>query len=114
MLLIAGRTDVEKLIAGDVDGKPFTQIVVGTSSTAVAETDTALTGAFAKDITTVNYFTDGHVQFNTLLESADAAMTIQEVGLLNSDGVLCYRKVVPAISKVVGVTLAVQYKIKVQ
>ena len=114
MLLILGRTDVEKLIAGNVDGKPFTQIVVGTSNTPVSESDSAITAPFAKDITTVDYFTDGHVQFNTLLEAGDPAMSIQEVGLLNSDGVLCYRKVVPTQNKIDGVTLAIQYKIKVQ
>ncbi|MDI3320001.1 hypothetical protein [Pinibacter soli] len=114
MLLAAGRTNVEKLLAGDAAGKKITKIVVGTSNTAVSEGDTTISGAVAKDIETVDYFSDGHVQFNATLVAGDPSMVIQEIGLYNQDGTLCHRKVVPSINKVSGTTYALSYKIKVQ
>lgn len=114
MILATGRTNAEKLLSGNTDGKKFTKIVVGTSNTPVSDTDTTITGAVAKNISTVDYFDDGHVQFNATLESSDPAMTIQEIGLLNDANVLCYRKVIPSINKVSGTTYAISYKIKVQ
>lgn len=114
MLLQAGSTDVQKLMAGDADGKKFAKIVVGTSDTPVSDTDSALTNPVIKDIESVNYFDDGHVQFNATLASGDPAMTVAEMGLMNDSGVLVYRKVVTPVNKVAGVTYSLQYKIKVQ
>lgn len=114
MVLAAGRINVEKLLSGDIAGKKFTKIVVGTSGTPPADTDTTITNPVTKDIITVDYLPGGFVQFNTTLDAGDPAMVIQEIGLLNVDGVLCYRKVVPAINKIAGTTYAISYKIKVQ
>jgi hypothetical protein len=114
MILAQGRTDVEKLIAGDAAGKKFTQIVVGTSDAPVSDTDTAITSPVAKNITTVDYFATGHVQFNATLEAGDPAMVIREIGLLNEAGALMYRKVIPGVTKIAGTTYALSYKIKVQ
>ncbi len=114
MLLTAGSIDVQKLMAGDAEGKQFTHIVVGTSDTPVSEADTSITNAFAKAIETVNYFEDGHVQFNATLTACDPAMLIKEVGLTDEDGVLLYRKVITQVNKIAGATYSIQYKIKVQ
>ena len=114
MLLTAGSIDIQKLIAGDAAGKKFAKIVVGTSDTPVTVADSALTNAFAKPIESVNYFTDGHIQFVITLQAADPAMVIKEVGLLDDNGVLLYRKVIPAQNKVAGATYVIDYKIKVQ
>lgn len=101
-------------MSGDAAGKPFSHIVVGTSSTPVSDSDTALAGAVAKPIINVAYNPDGHVEFTALLDGSDPAMTIQEMGLLNSAGTLCYRKIVPTINKASGASYSIQYKIKVQ
>jgi hypothetical protein len=114
MVLTAGITNAEKLLSGDAAGKKFTQIAVGTSDTPADPADNAITGAVVKDITTVDYFAGGQVQFNAVLDAGDPAMVIKEIGLINQDGTLCYRKVIPSINKVAGTTYALAYKIKVQ
>ena len=113
MVLAAGKLNVEKLMTGDAAGKKFVSIVVGTSNTPVTEADTTITGALVKAVVSVNYLT-GFVQFNATLDAGDPSMVIQEIGLLNDDGVLMYRKVIPAVNKVAGTTYALAYKIKVQ
>ena len=114
MILAAGRTNVEKLLSGDAAGKKFVSIAVGTSDTAVSDTDTTITNAVVKAISTVDYLSDGYVQFNTTLEANDPAMVINEIGLINDAGTLCYRKVIASMNKVLGTTYAISYKIKVQ
>lgn len=114
MLLTAGSTDVQKLLAGDAAANKVANIVVGTSNAAVTLADSAITGAVSKPVETIDYFSDGHVQFNATLISSDPAMVIQEVGLTDSNGVLLYRKTIPAVNKVAGATYALQYKILVQ
>lgn len=114
MLLTAGSLDVQKLLAGDAAAKKVANIVVGTSNTPVTLADTTITGAVVKPVETVDYFSDGHVQFNATLISSDPAMVIQEIGLTDSNGVLLYRKVIPPVNKEVDATYALQYKIQVQ
>jgi hypothetical protein len=114
MVLAAGRTDVGKLIGGDAAGTKYAKIVVGTSDTPVSDTDSTLTGAVAKDITSVTYEANGDVILHATLASGDPAMVIKEMGILNDDDVLCHRKVIPATNKVAGTTYALTYKIKVR
>jgi hypothetical protein len=113
MILTAGKTNVEKLLGGDADGKKIVKIGVGTSDTPVSTTDGALTGAVIKDITNVTYLANNVVQFETLLEAGDTAMTIKEIGLYNEDDVLVHRKVITPKAKVAGVQYAVTYRAKV-
>jgi flavin-binding protein dodecin len=113
MILTAGQTNVEKLLSGDAAGKKFISISVGTNGTPEASTDNAITNGVIKAIATIDYL-DGYVQFNTTLDAGDPAMQIQEIGLFNQDGILCYRKVVPPVNKIAGTTYALSYKIKVQ
>jgi hypothetical protein len=113
MILTAGITNAEQLLAGNPAGKKFVSIQVGTSGTPETPADTTITGAVTKAIATVDYLT-GYVQFNATLDAGDPAMTIQEIGLLNDAGTLCYRKVIPPVNKIAGTTYALSYKIKVQ
>lgn len=113
MVLNNGLINARRLLAGHADGKPVTKIVVGTSATPVEATDTTITAPVEKNVVTVDYL-DGFVQFNTLLAGSDPAMVIREIGLLNSDGVLLHRKVIPDTNKVAGVQYSITYKIKVQ
>lgn len=114
MLLNAGILNAMQLLAGDASGKKFSKIVVGTSNAPVTGTETTLTGQLAKDIQSWNNLGNGFLIFNSTLDSGDPAMVIQEMGLLNDAGVLCYRVVISPVSKVVGVTFSINYKIRVQ
>lgn len=114
MVLNAGITNVINLLRGNSSGKKFTKIVVGTGNAVVTGNESALTGQLAKDISTVDDLGGGFVQFNSELTAADPAMLISEMGILNEDGVLCYRQVITAQNKVAGVTYSLSYKIRVQ
>jgi hypothetical protein len=107
-----GVTIIEKLMSGDAAGKHFTQIALGTNGSPVTGSETALTGQVAKNILSVNYLPGGHIQFNAQIDAADATMTIREMGLLNADGVLCYRQVITAVTTVSGIVYSLGYKIK--
>jgi hypothetical protein len=114
MVLNAGIVNIMDLLAGDAGGKQFTQIVVGTSNAPVTGTETALTGQIAKNIASWNNLGNGFIIFNSTLDAGDPAMVIQEMGLLNQSGVLCYRVVISPVSKVLGVTFSINYKIRIQ
>lgn len=114
MILNTGKLNVEQLLGGNASGKKITKIGVGTSGTAVASTDTALTGAVKKTVTGTNYLTGNIVQYSATLESGDPAMTIQEVGLYNEDDVLVHRKVITPRVKSAGVSYVINFNLKVQ
>jgi hypothetical protein len=114
MVLTNGKTDVEKLLGGDVAGLKVEKIGVGTSDTAVTAGDTALAGAVIKDVEDVNYLGGNVVEFRTTLDAGDPAMTIQEVGLLDVNNVLLFRKLVSPRIKSAGVSASVYYRVKVQ
>lgn len=114
MILNAGIQNTIDLLRGNVDGKKVAKIAVGTSNSPVTGTETALTGQVAKDVLSTNLISGGYVQFNSELSAGDPAMVIQEMGLLNDDGVLIYRQVIAPQNKVAGVTYSINYKIRVQ
>ena len=114
MILTNGNLNVRDLLAGNSSGKKITHVVVGTSDAPVTGGETALTGQLSKAVTTVDILPGGEVKFNATLSSADPAMLIKEIGLLNQDGVLVHRKVITPKQKVSGVTYALYYKLKVQ
>jgi hypothetical protein len=114
MILTAGKTNVEKLIAGDAAGKRVYKIGVGTSNTPVSPGDTALTGAVIKDVDTYSLLSGNILQLTATLAAGDPAMTIREVGLYNEDDVLVHRKVIPDKTKTAGVSYVINYKIPVQ
>lgn len=114
MVLTAGIENVMALLDGNVAGKKFAQICVGTSSAPVTGVETVLENQVAKAIQTFNNLGNGFIQFNTQLDAGDPAMVINEAGILNDAGVLCYRQVITPQNKVAGATYSISYKIKIQ
>lgn len=113
MLLNAGQSNIEQLIGGNASGTPLVNIVVGTGTNAPAVTDTTITNPVIKAITSVDYSVPGYISFFTQLTASDPAMTVSEVGLMNSANVLMYRTLVTPVTKAAGGVLTIQYRIKV-
>lgn len=114
MVLTAGILNVMQLLAGDASGKKFAQIAVGTSNAPITGAETVLQNQVSKAIQTWNNLGGGFIQFNTQLDAADPEMVIQEIGIYDDAGTLCYRQVVTPKNKVAGVTYSISYKIKIQ
>lgn len=114
MLLTAGNLNVQQLLAGNASGKKISKISIGTNATPPDPADTAITAPVTKSVSAVNYLPGGIVEFQATIEAGDPAMTINEVGLLNDDNVLCHRKVITPKVKVDGVTYIVAYQVKVK
>lgn len=107
LVVNTGRTNLVKLMGGDIAGEVVDTIGVGTSNTAATVSDTALTGAFTKALNTggtSNIYTTNTVTFGYQIDTTEAnGMTIWEFGLLNTSGVLIARKVLSAsIAKTVS------------
>ena len=82
------------MFAGDVTGRPIKSIAFGTSGTAPVVTDTAITGAYTKDVEGFSYPDMGQIQTNWELgTNENNGMAIMEFGLLSADGTLLCRKV---------------------
>lgn len=114
LVVTLGKTNITKLLGGDAAGKKISKIAIGTSNTAPAITDTALTGMFSKDIAGVTYPDGNSVLFSWTLETTEGnGITIREFGLLNDSGVLCARKVRTDIVKTSAVKLVGSWKISI-
>ncbi len=114
LVVLNGKGNAAKLMGGGAAGKKIEKVAVGTSNIPPVDGDTALTGAFVKAITSVSYPEDNSVQFNFTIEDTEAnGMTIREFGLLNTDNVLCARKVRADIVKTSGIRLVGTWKITV-
>jgi hypothetical protein len=112
MWLNGGKLNVANLLKGDPAGVQITDIAVGTSNTAVTPSDTAITGQVAKPITSAVFNpVTNKLTFSATLAGGDPAMTIQEMGLLNSNGDLVHRIVVSPKVKVAGLTYALTYEV---
>lgn len=100
LVVTTGKTNMVKLLGGDAAGEVVDTIGVGTSNTAAAVGDTALTGAFTKALNTggtSNVYGANSVRFGYEIETTEAnGMTIWEFGLLNTSGILIARKVLSA------------------
>jgi hypothetical protein len=109
-----GKLNVCKLLGGDAAGHSLTKISVGTNGTAPALTNTAITGAFTKDIDSVAYSGNDIVRFVYTIATTEAnGITIQEAGLLNSAGVLFARKQRTPIVKTSAIALQGTWEIKI-
>ena len=114
MILSAGKTNVQQLLAGNVSGKKYFKLGVGTSSAPASPGDTALTGAVIKPIVTYSYLPGFILQLTATLAAGDPAMTIREIGVYNEDDVLIHRKVITDKIKTAGVSYVINYKIPIQ
>ena len=114
MILNAGILDVRNLLRGNSAGKKVSAIAVGTSAADVIGTETSLTGQIAKAVSSASLLDGGYLLFTSVLEGTDPAMVIKEIGLVSDDGTLLYRQVINPITKVLGVSYSLNYKIKVQ
>lgn len=116
-----GKLNVAKLLGGDAAGKKIDTVGVGTSATAAAVTDTTLTGSFTRAVngntaySAITYPANGQVQFAFTIQTSEAnGMTINEFGLLNTNGDLCARKVLStSISKTSAFAIEGEWIIKV-
>lgn len=80
--------------------KEITKGQSGTSNTAPAGTDVAITAPLTKNITATSHPTPTSVRFDWTITTAEQnGVTIQEYGLTNPDGVLYARIVKPPIVK---------------
>lgn len=96
------------LLGGDVTNRPITQWGVGTSGTAPAAGNTALTGAFLKNTDVTDYPATNQVRFAFSLATTEAnGMAIMEFGLFTTGSVLYARRVrSSALNKAVDITLS--------
>jgi hypothetical protein len=82
-----------RLIAGDVSDRNITKISFGTNGTAPTVDDTAIAGAFTKNVAGYEYPNMGQVQINwNLLTTEDNGQAIFEFGLICADDTLFSRR----------------------
>lgn len=94
LIVNRGRTNVSRLVGGDVTGLSVTKIGFGTNGTAAAPGNTALVAPYVKNLDGKTYPDDYSVLFNFSLGANEAnGLQIQEFGLLTSSGLLHARKV---------------------
>lgn len=83
-----------RLLGGDVANRSVTQFAVGTSGTAPAGGNTAITNAYTKAVDGVTYPATNKVRFAFSLDTTEAnGKAILEFGLLTAASVLYARKV---------------------
>ncbi|HJU45745.1 MAG TPA: hypothetical protein VJ647_03130 [Chitinophagaceae bacterium] len=94
LVVTLGHQNMARLIGGHASGKKIEKISVGTSAIDPVIGNTTITGAFTKAIDGATYPDDQSVLFSFDIDNSEAnGMTIREFGLLNTDNVLCARKV---------------------
>lgn len=114
LVILNGKTNITKLLGGDVSGKAITQIAVGTNGTAPDLSDTGITNQFAKAIDSISYPAADTVQINAIINNDEAnGMMVREAGLLLGDNTLFARKTREAIDKTNAIALNIIWKIKI-
>ena len=100
LVVNGGRTAVVTLLGAATAGKQLTKLSVGTNGTAPIGTDTAITGAFTKNLGAVSYPTISSVKFDFQLGAGDAnGIGIREFGIVCLDDTLFARKTRELINK---------------
>lgn len=93
LVVNVARVALARLVSGDVAGSPITQIGFGTSGTAPAGGDTALTSQLLKALDGHTFPETGQVQFSWTLGTTEGnGKNIAEFGLVCADGSLFARK----------------------
>lgn len=100
-LIVSGARDMlARLIAGDGAGESVEKIGFGSGSAPASPDDTALTGAYTRNLTGHDYPEPGQVRFKFTLATSEAnGIGIREFGLITAAGNLFSRKVRGLIEK---------------
>lgn len=115
LVVTLGQQNVARLLGGHASGKKIEKISLGTNATLPAMADNSITGAFTKALSGATYPESNSVMFSFDIDNSEAnGMTIREFGLLNSDNILCARKVrTGEIAKTSAIRLVGTWKITI-
>lgn len=93
LIVVGSQATHAHLLGGDVASRSVTQIGFGTNAASPVFGNTALTGAYVKNVDTVSYPASNQVQFAFSLGTAEAnGLAISEFGLLTAGNTLYSRK----------------------
>lgn len=94
LIVASAKNQMAHLVGGDTSGRSVTKVAVGTSGTAPAVSNTAITNAYTKAIDSVAYPSSGQVKVSWSLGAAEAnGKKILEFGLICADGSLFARRI---------------------
>jgi len=94
LIVMSGRSQLARLLGGDVNGRSIEKISFGTNGTAALLADVNITNAYKKAITNVSYPQAGKVKFDwNLLVTEANGMDILEFGLVCADDTLFSRRI---------------------
>lgn len=115
LVVTLGKTNLCKLMGGNIAGEKISQIAVGEGTAAPDVADVGpLTNQFKKAFDTTTYPDANSVLFSwTLTTSEGNGMSITEFGLLNDSDILCARKTRAAIVKTSAFSIVGSWKIYV-
>lgn len=100
LIVNGAKNQLARLVGGSGANRQITQIGFGIGTTAASPGNTALTSAYTKAVTSVDYPATGQVRFSWALSAAEAnGKAITEFGLICADGTLFSRKVRAPIQK---------------
>ena len=113
LIVNVGKQSLAILLSAGTTTKKVTKIGFGTSGTAAASGDTALTSSFVKDLDGYTYPDSTSVLFSWSLAYSEAnGKAIQEFGLISLDNSLFARRVRSVINKTVDLRLEGTWKIQ--
>jgi hypothetical protein len=93
LIVNGARQNMARLLTGEGSNRIINRIAVGTNGAPPSPTDTAITNAFMKPITSFSYPTPTSARFNFLIKENEAnGMAIMEFGLIAADGSLFARR----------------------
>jgi hypothetical protein len=113
-LIVDGAKGImARLVGGDIDGHFVSKIACGTSAAEADPEDTAITGAFAKDVEDISFPEPDQVQFDLHIGADENnGDVINEFGLLTEDDTLFARIVMDEpINKTHQISLDVEWVI---
>lgn len=100
LIVNGAKNQLARLVGGSGANRQITQIGFGIGTVAASPGNAALTSAYIKAVTSVEYPAAGQVRFNWNLSTAEAnGKAITEFGLVCADGTLFSRKVRAPIQK---------------
>ena len=93
LIVNVARQNMARLLTGEGSNRIINRIAVGTNGAPPSHTDTAITNAFIKPITSFSYPTPTSARFNFLIKENEAnGMAIMEFGLIAADDSLFARR----------------------